>query len=382
VIAVPTHAEVMEALLSWTDVGRHHDEISVHAAAGRYLAENVQARQPLPLQDQAVMDGYALGSMPPGRFALRLPSLQPLAAHEAQSVRTGETPPAGAEAVVMRDHIQVDGAVVVAERAARKTNIRRSGEELQTGALALQADDRLDARHLALAAMIGHRTLPVRGRAPVSLLTINDGPVPLPHGAVMAALLSTPAIALDSIGSVRSAALAQTIGDVLVRPTETQRLLIVVAESLDAEHGPLAVALQTLGADVRVHRAALKPAKPVLQARLGSSHLIGLSGTTYACLVAAHLFVRPVLLKMIGSRTRPQPLPVQLGFERMREAGRAEALPVRLTSGPVLTAESAGRFGQMSALAAMDGLVMVPAESDALRKGDSVSYWPVTMPLV
>lgn len=374
---LPSYTAITEALLSRTVGGSEHKLVGLASAVGRYLAADVTALAPLPAHDHAVMDGYALGTMPPGRFLLRASSQEPLGADQTQRVRTGEAIPMGSQAVVMRDHVRLEGNAVIADRPARKTNIRLAGEEAKAGALVLKSGTKLDARHLALAAMTGHRTLPVSEPVPVMLLALHDAQTPLPHLDLFDALLQAPALALNSIGIVRAAALEGP----LARLRSARGLLVVVAESLDGEDGPLALALQKMGAEVRVHRAALKPAKPIIEAQLGDLRILGLSGTAYACLVAAHLFLRPVLARMAGA-TVALPMPVRLGFDRQREPGRAEALPVWLSLQPELTAESAGRFGQLSALANMDGFVLVPAESADLGQGDRVSYWPVQMPLV
>jgi molybdopterin molybdotransferase len=374
---LPSYAAIVQELLSRTGGVSELETVSLASADGRYLSADVAALAPLPAYDHAVMDGYALGALPPGAYQLRTPSQEPLAIDQAQRVRTGEAIPPGSRAVVMRDHAMLDGDSVIADRSARKTNIRLAGEEAKAGAVVLEAGTKLDARHLAMAAMTGHRTLPVWKPAPVKLLALHDAPTPLPHLDLFDALLRSPALALDSIGIVRAAALEGTLD----RLRSAQGLLVVVAESLDGEDGPLAMALQKMGTEARIHRAALKPAKPIIEAQLGDLRIIGLSGTAYACLVAAHLFLRPVLAKMVGAAISP-PTPTRLGFDRQREPGRAEALPVRLSNLPELTAESAGRFGQLSAVANMDGFVLVPAESADLKQGDRVSYWPVQMPLV
>jgi molybdopterin molybdotransferase len=374
---LPSYETITEALLSRTVRVSEHESVSFASANGRYLAADVAALAPLPAHDHTVMDGYALGAMPPGRFDLRGSSLEPLAANQAERVRTGEAIPPGSHAVVMRDHVKLERDAVIADRPARKTNIRLAGEEAKAGAVVLHKGTKLDARHLAMAAMTGHQTLSVRKSAPTTLLALHDARTPLPHLDLFDALLRTPALALNSIGTVRPSALEAT----LARLQSKRGLLVAVAESLDGEDGPLSTALQKMGAEVRIHRAALKPAKPIIEAQLGDLRIIGLSGTAYACLVAAHLFLRPVLARMAGAAVAP-PMPVGLGFDRQREPGRAEALPVRLSHQPELTAESAGRFGQLSALARMDGFVLIPAESADLEKGDSVSYWPVQMPLV
>jgi hypothetical protein len=144
-----------------------------------------------------------------------------------------------------------------------------------------------------------------------------------------------------------------------------------------------AAALGRIGGEPIILRGALKPAKPIITGRIGAVPILGLAGTAYATTVAAHLFLRPWLGSLAGLAADDPFLPAIATFSRPREGGRAEALPVRMRrEGPQLLLDPAGRFGQLSALAAMDGFALIDDDVPEISPGTPLLYHPLLMPLI
>jgi molybdopterin molybdotransferase len=355
------------------------DTVSLRGSSGRILARPVMARRPLPAQTHAVMDGYALGSVPPGQY--RLLSAKPgrMVLAEAVAVAAGEAVPPGTASVVLADRASLQGDHLVVRESQTKDNIRRAGEEFLPGAGILKPGTRLDARHAALAAAAGSETLDVRRKLRVALLAVHDGDGALPHLAVFSALLGGDHPDLAEAVSIRSPMLAHQMQRLATRCD----LLVIVAESLGGEGGFLATAIKTSGGEPVIHRAALKPAKPVITGAINGTPVLGLAGTAYATTVAAHLFLRPLLRSLTGLAADDPAIPAIARFSRSREPGRAEALPVHAKrDGACLVLAPAGRFGQLSALAGMDGFALIDAESGDVTPGITILYHPLLMPLI
>lgn len=355
------------------------EQVSLHGSSGRVLAEPLLAALPLPGKTHAVMDGYALGAPPPGRYRLAASPAGRLAADEALAVNSGQPVPAGTASVVLADKALVkDGGIAIREAQA-KDNIRHAGEEAMPGAVLVPAGTRLDARHLALAAAAGLRSVAARRRPRIALLAICDAETALPHHGIFAALLGSRSLSVTDIGSVR----ATLLGQQLSRAAAGHDGIVIAADSLGGEDGVLATALAGIGGEPVVLRGALKPAKPVITGRIGAVPVLGMAGTAYAANVAAHLFLRPWLMSLAGLASDDPFLPAIAAFSRPREGDRAEALPVRMRrKGPQLLLEPAGRFGQLSALAAMDGFAMVEAGAPGISPGAPLLCHPLLMPLI
>jgi molybdopterin molybdotransferase len=263
--------------------------------------------------------------------------------------------------------------------ALHKDNIRRAGEEVLPGAPVLRAGTVLDARHIALALAAGVHQLPVWRKPRVALLALHGGADALPHLAVMAALLTSPSLCLTQAGSTGGDGLAVT----LARLGQRHDLIIVIGESLTAADADIAGAVGLSGGELLMFRAALKPAKPILAGRMGQTVVVSLAGTAYALTAAAHLFLRPMLRGLLDLPPDDPFLPVVSDFTRARTPGRAEMLPARLRrEGNQLVVSQAGRFGQLGALAALDGFALVDAAAGPVAPGDRLLFRPLAMPLV
>jgi molybdopterin molybdotransferase len=355
------------------------EQVSLHGGSGRVLAAPLVAALPLPGKTHAVMDGFALGAPPPGRYRLMLSPVERLAADEALAVSSGQPVPARTASVVLSDRALVKEGEIVVREAQAKDNIRRRGEEAEPGAILVRAGTRLDARHLALAAAAGLRSVVARRRPRLALLAISDAETALPHHSIFTAILGSPSFSVTDIGSVRSASLES----ILLRAAAGHDGIVIVADSLGGEEGLLAKALAGIGGEAVVLRGALKPAKPIVTGRIGAVPVLGLAGTAYATTVAAHLFLRPWLGSLAGVAADDPFLPAIAAFSRPREGDRAEALPVRMRrEGQQLMLEPAGRFGQLSALAFMDGFAIVEAGAPGISLGAALLYHPLLMPLI
>jgi molybdopterin molybdotransferase len=356
-----------------------NDRVSLRGSAGRILARAVIAKQPLPAQTHAVMDGYALGAVPPGQYHLLSGRPERLGVADSVAIAAGETVPLGTASVVLGDKASLQGDHLMVRAPQTKDNIRRAGEEFLAGAEILKPGTALDARHAALAAAAGVETVEVSHKPCVALLALHDGAGALPHLAVFDALLAGNHLDLMEAVSIRSAMLAQQ----LQRLADRCDLIVVVAESLGGEDGLLARAITQSGGEATIRRAALKPAKPVITGAINGKPVLGLAGTAYATTVAAHLFLSPLLRHLAGLAINDPLIPAFAAFSRAREAGRAEALPVHATrEGTRLVLSPAGRFGQLGALAAMDGFGLIDADTGPVRPGDPLLYHPLLMPLV
>jgi molybdopterin molybdotransferase len=355
------------------------DAVSLRGSSGRILARPVIAQSPLPNLTHAVMDGYALGAVPPGKYRLLQVKPERLGLAESVAISAGEAVPSGSVSVVLADKACLQDDQLIVSDPQTKDNIRRAGEEFQPGAEILKPGTMLDARHAALAAAAGVETVDVRRKPRVGLLAVHESAGSLSHLAIFSALLAGDYLDQAATVSILPSMLAHQLETLADRCD----LIVVVAESLGGEDGLLANAITASGGEATIRRAALKPAKPVIIGVIRGKPVLGLAGTAYATTVAAHLFLRPLLRNLTGLAVDDPAIPAVAGFSRNREPGRAEALPVHAKrDGGRLVLTTAGRFGQLSALAGMDGFALIEAESGDVTPGMAALYHPLLMSLV
>src|SRR5258708_4349832 len=190
-------AEVAAALVLERTHFLGAERVPLMDCAGRVLAEDIVAADPLPAFPSSAVDGYALPAADAGR-ALRgagesgAGRLWERAVGPGRAIRIlpGGVFPAGADCVVMREDVERGGDVVKAPAGLTPgQNFHAPGADLRPGEHVLPAGLQLGAAELGLAAALGLPELLVGGRPRVALLfpggqlvgagkTPGRGPVP------------------------------------------------------------------------------------------------------------------------------------------------------------------------------------------------------------
>ncbi len=363
-----------------------HERIALEEASGRWLSEPVHALLAAPPATCSAMDGYAVRSADvtgPARLSLRStvyagdPAGAPLGPMQAERVLTGAVLPPGADAVVREEAVRVEeGEVAFAAPARPGENVRRAGEDVPAGGLALAPGVRLGARQRALLRAVGVEQVRVHRRPRVRVVSTGDevvsGRIPDSNGLAVATLCQAVGAevsrdgARDRIEEVRQAI------DAGRRAAE---LVITIGGASVGTRDLVPQALAELGADVRVHGVPMKPGKPFLFALLDGTPVAGLPGSPSACLAAFEMFVRPALLAICGAAgTLRTELSVQLAEPVSGRAGRARLLWARLEPGG--RARPLGRdAAQILGPALADALLVIPSDAGELGEGAEVTAW-------
>src|ERR1700678_1867672 len=138
------------------------ETVSLSAAAGRVLAEEIPADRDYPPFTRSVRDGFAVRAADlPGELAIigevRAGQLfeGSLAAGEAVEIMTGAPLPEGADAVVMIEDTQIEGSRVrIGRTLLLGDNVSRQGTDAAEGAVVLEAGRRLGFAEIALLATV------------------------------------------------------------------------------------------------------------------------------------------------------------------------------------------------------------------------------------
>ena len=323
--------------------------IPLDDALGSVLAEDVTSPLDIPAHTNSAMDGYAaraedvrgatadaprrlrvVESIPAGRFPSKT-----IGAGECARIFTGAPLPEGADSVIRQEDTD-GGAEQVEIRRDRDAgvNIRKAGEDLRRGDLALPAGAELGPARLGVLASLAVAHPVVFRRPRVGILGGGDEivdidrPEEILSGRKVASSNTHTLLALvrqtggepvnlglaaDSPGSVR---------EHLLRGLDCD-LLVTSAGISVGEHDHLRSVLAELGAELRFWKLRMRPGAPVGFGILRGIPWIGLPGNPVSTMVTFELFVRPAIRFMMGH---------QLPFRRTVRVRLAE--PVRL--GPKL----------------------------------------------
>jgi molybdopterin molybdotransferase len=368
------------------------ERLGLRAAAGRVLARDLVAGLGLPRFDHSAMDGYAVDSRDfdgagPWRLRLEGESRAGAAAPvlergNACRIFTGAPLPAGADAVILQEDAQAfDDSVGFAEAPRPSQNIRRRGDDLAAGSVALRAGTRLGAHQLGLAAALDQVDVLVARRPRVSIVCTGDelrapgavgSPSSIPESNGLCVAIESERVGalaeLAPLASDDARATASTFAALL----GTTDVLITIGGVSVGDYDVVRPALQAAGATLDFWKVQIKPGKPLVFGRCGKTRILGLPGNPVSAQLTFALFGLPLLRALQGERdSLPRfrsallladlrQKPGRLGFYRARSSAEGVLPLVNQASGNVVS------------LAEADALIAVPADSSGYSAGEHV----------
>lgn len=385
----------LEALLA--DVNALDVEsVPLDAAAGRVLAEAVNAQLDVPPFDNSAMDGYALRAADAGQW---LPVSQRIAAGtQAQTLAPGscariftggEIPP-GADCVVMQERVETDGErALIPEGIPEGDNVRRQGRDVKSGTVLLNAGERLEAAALGHLAGQGITQVSVRRRPRVALLSTGDEIIdpgtPLKPGQLYNSNRPMLKRLLENFG----AGVISTISvpdsydrtvELLTHAAAEADLVVTTGGVSVGEEDHVKAALEAIG-QLDMWKLAIRPGKPLALGRLPSANgrqvrFVGLPGNPVSGFVGAWLFLRPLLGAMQGCPALKALPTITASADFATSTGpREHYMRVTLNftpSGVTAKAFDDQNSGVLSSCINADAFAVIPANSD-VTKGDMIN---------
>jgi molybdopterin molybdotransferase len=404
------------------------EELPLFSALGRVLAQDVVSPISVPPHDNSAMDGYACAGA-------QLVAGQPLtlrvvgtalagkawvgsvAAGECVKIMTGAIMPAGLDTVVPQEFTTAagEGRIAIAADVLKAGDNRRfKGEDLMEGSAALTRGALLTPAALGLVASLGLPTVTVFRRLRVAYFSTGDeilslGEAPR-EGAVydsnrytVFGLLTRLGVEVIDLGVVRD---EPALLEAAFRDAAQRADAIITSGGVsvgEADH--TRTMMKKLG-DVAFWRIAMRPGRPMAVGRIGGAELqaksaynayaasagsyqnssiqpehgavlFGLPGNPVAVMVTFLAFVRPALLRMMGSTHTAPPLLRAISTEAMRKKpGRTEYQRGRVTTAPdgtlqVCTTGNQGS-GVLSSMVQANGLIVLHHGQGNVAVGDPV----------
>ncbi len=375
------------------------EERAVPDALDLVLAEDVASAVDLPAFDNSAMDGYALHADDlAGGGPLDLPVVddvpaggvprRPVAPGTAVRVMTGAPVPDGTGAVVPVEQTDAGTQRVRVDALPRAAaHIRRRGEDVRAGAVVLDAGTVVTPAVVGLLSGVGRAS--VRVHRPPRVVVLSTGAELVPAGLPLG-----PAQIHDANGPMLAAAVRRAGGVPVTAPVVADRpgaLLAalephlaggadLVLTSAGVSEGAYDVVKADLAdAGVTFARVAMQPGKPQGFGRVGARGVpvVTLPGNPASAFVSFHVFVRPLIRRLLGLPDGPGPVVrATLAAPLTSPAGRRQLLRARLdpAAGTAPVARLVGGPGShlLGALALSDCLVVVPEDVTALPAGAGV----------
>ncbi|QGK68657.1 molybdopterin molybdenumtransferase [Allosaccharopolyspora coralli] len=298
--------------------------VAISEAQGLLCAEEVVAERALPGFDQAAVDGYAVrsvdvhsdsddGAVLPVVGEIPAGSRQPRRLQPGQAVRvdTGAPLPTLADAVVPLDHTDEHPAkVTVRNPVPSAAYVRRTGEDVQTGDVAVRRGTTIGPAQVGLLAAVGRSKVLVHPRPRVSLISVGDELVDVDRTPGQGQVYDVNSYALAAAARDAGAEVTR-VGIVDADPQRLREVvegrlllseIVVIAGGVGGSAGAdVGAALQELG-DLDVTRVAMHPGSVQGFGRLGPDSVptFLLPANPVSALVVFEVLVRPLIRSAQG----------------------------------------------------------------------------------
>ncbi|MCX7805267.1 MAG: molybdopterin molybdotransferase MoeA [Planctomycetota bacterium] len=391
-----TFEEAISLVREYATGRRGTERVALSDAVGRVLAEDIVSDTDLPPFDKSAMDGYAIRSGDATTVPVELSVVEHIPAGnvsnraigrlECARIMTGAPLPPGADAVVRQEDTEPagPGRIRVTRPVARGDNVCVRGEDIRGGSVVLRSGMILRPLDIALAAAAGAPDLNVRTLPTVAVAATGNEVVPagcpLREGAIR-----------DSNSYSLAARLRQTgirpklLGIIPDDPEALRRALneglgadlLLVSGGVSVGDCDLAPAvLSSMGVEIVFRSVAMKPGRPTVFGRKGSSLVFGVPGNPVSTVIVAELFVIPAVRLMMGeSDAGPVMTDALLDEALSHKPDRMSFKPVRLyLSGGTLRARPTTYHGSadLAGAAAGDAFAVIPRGVPRLEAGATV----------
>jgi molybdopterin molybdotransferase len=304
------------------------ERLNVRAALGRVLAEDVISPLNVPAHDNSAMDGYAVRFADlkgDGDVTLKVAGTAFAGAPFQGAVKTGEcvrimtggVVPAGTDTIVMQEHVTaVQDRVTIGPDHRKGQNLRRAGEDLKVGQVALKRGLPLRPAEIGLISSLGISEVTVYRRLRVAFFSTGDelvsigtqpreGQIYDSNRYTIHGMLTRLGCEVLDMGVVRDdpKLLEKAFHDAAAAAD-----VVITSGGVSVGEADFVKALLDKLGEVVFWKIAMKPGRPLAYGKIGAAHFFGLPGNPVSVMVTFYQFVRDALLTLSGRDPVP-PLP-------------------------------------------------------------------------
>lgn len=389
--------------------------VAIAEAQGLLCAEEVVTERPLPGFDQAAIDGYAVRSVDvlgpgsgdgggdeQGEVQTSLPVISSIEAgartptrlqpKQAVRVQTGAPMPTLADAVLPLRWTDGGQSRVKVLRGVRSgAYVRRAGDDVQPGDVAVRAGTIIGAAQVGLLAAVGRERVLVHPRPRLSVLSVGGELIDISRTPGNGQVYDVNSYALAAAGrdagaEVNRVGIVDNDPKILREAVEGQlsraEVVVIAGAGGGAAAEGVRSVLSALG-EMEVTRIAMHPGSVQGFGQLGTDGVpvFLLPANPVSALVVFEVMVRPLIRLSLGKRqpmrrvVRARTLapiasvPGRKGYLRgqlMRDQDTGEYLVQALGGAPGASSHL------LATLAEANCLVVVPSEAEQVRTGETV----------
>ena len=395
---VKTPEEVLALIENEFSPAAQTESVSLAAAMGRILAEDIAAQEYVPDFDRSTVDGYAVRAGDTFGCTDAIPAILPLQATvhmgegadfslnpgECAAVPTGGAVPKGADSVVMLEYTEDygDGTIGVSKAAAPGQNMIFRGDDVYPGKVILHRGRVLSSADIGALAAIGRVQVPVVKKLTVGVISTGDELVPPEaqpgpgqvrdvNSPMLEAMLTAFGCNVKNFGIVidDEALLAEKVSSAL---SECDAVLLSGGSSVGVKDAACRI-IESQGT-LLLHGIAIKPGKPTILGKAGEKPIVGLPGHPVAAYFITKLFVQPLLGRLIGRDMPAYTVTARVTESISANHGRAQYHCCRLSKkdGQLYAQPIRGKSGLITTLAGADGYFCIDRDCEGLPQNAEI----------
>lgn len=403
--------EALDKILNELDP-LEEESVPILESLGQVLAEDIKSDINVPPLDNSAMDGYAVRSGDTIGASEKTPkflrvigtvmagsiSQQEVVPGTAVRIMTGAPVPAGADSVVQFENTDEERRktsaldqpvtrVGILSEAKFDLNIRKAGENIARGTVALKKGTVIRAAEIGLMASVGYSHVKAIRRPVVAILSTGNELVevdkPLPEGKIHDSNAYSIASLVKRHGCVpRMLGIARDDEESLVSKLKQAQDADMLLTTGGVSMGDYDIVKDIIArnGEMVFWKVRVKPGKPLafgkIKGRDKSIPHLGLPGNAVSCMVSFELFVRPALLKMMGKKNFAKPTVEAILEDTVKnDAGRRlydRAIVERRNGNYYARLTGSQSSGILTSMGLANGLVLIPEDSKIVNKGETV----------
>ena len=383
-------AEEVKEILSKVKIGFEVKEMPILDSLGKVSSEDVFSRIDIPPFRRSTRDGFAVLSgdvtnasemkavrlKVVGKIEVGESKRMRIKQGEAVEVSTGSMIPENADAVVMIENVEVEnGNIWVKKQVSPGENVMNAGSDVEIGEVILRRGEKIDEMKIGLLSGAGYNSVRVRIMR-IGIISTGDELVkpgePLKDAGIYDVNSYTLFAQLKMLG-------AEPVLYGIVRDDEKEMedaLRIAAGEcdavltsgSTSAGRGDLLYKVVEKVGKIVFHGVRVKPGKPFFYGEIEGKPVFGLPGFPTSCLTIFTEFVKPVIARNLGIKSKPETVSGRMA-KRVYSEGRREFLPVFVVRDRIHPIEKGS--GAITSLSEASGYIEILDGEEVIERGSA-----------
>lgn len=375
------------------------ENINILESVGRYLESDVTVQIDVPGFDRSTVDGYGVIAKETFGASEGLPSflkcigqvdMGKMANLKLESgsccyVPTGGMLPYGCDGVVMIEYTDVLGEEICIQRpVAPNENVLKKGEDLKKGDILFSRGHKLRSQDIGILAGMGIMYVDVFEKIKISIISTGDELV-TPTTDVKAGEIND----MNTYSLASSALLdgCNIVERIIVRDDKdllrekiqgcikTSHIVLISGGSSMGNKDYTKEVINEIGSPgVFIHGLSVKPGKPTIVGKIGSTALFGLPGQPVSALIIYKVLVSFLIKEIFyNEKVLKAYIEGEISVNIPSAPGREHYLMVNIEEGEKTIINPVyGKSGMLSMMAKADGYIKIGTNQEGLTKGDKV----------